>query len=570
MRLPLGEELAVRLEPLAKLNGEERSLDDPRARVAMRGGGLAASWPDGVEVSLRARRMGAAWRVIPTLRSERHTIRIDALGVRLRAAGASRILVDGYHSWDWAGVRDATVAGHGWWGALWGTPHRPWHAVAVGLAEPPRVGALALAWDGTDRLDALLVGPPLQEPLRSGDPRSLGIVAPPGSVLAGDPLRLAAIDGTSPGGSGLPRLRRSDRKPGPRRVGWMSWNCLGGDVCAADVVEAATTYVPPGGVTLLDDGWERAWGDWTERADFDSAIADLADALGAAGRILGLWLAPFHVDPDTEAAATFSPLLLRDDAGDPVVDPRSPRRSFVLDVGRPEVLAHLEELGRRLGGFGVGVLKIDFLYAAALPAKRDLGVSPVAALRSAVAALATGFWSAAGRSAPIWACGAPAPPLVGLVDACRSGGDAVVNVPSASAPPPPQPWFAHGTLIRRAQERNLAARSWLWGGTVPPDVDAVTLGAVGYVAPLEDQEAKEWLDLAVRAGGPLLVADEPTGTLVPPERLDDLRRAQQQVAGRPAVPARPAEPLRLRPTPADEDTFYTWPADLPERWLPPG
>lgn len=564
MPLQLDSGLAVLVEPLARVDGEERTCST--AQVRRRGLGLEAVWSDGLRLGLEVRRRGSDYRLLPWLTATRRCA-VDAVGVRVRARGATRILVDGYHSWDWAGVRDATCPGSGWWGAVWGTPSAPWLGIGVALDEPPSLGALHLTWDGGDRLDALSVGTPHHEALRTGAPRPLGLRFDAGDTFRGDPLRLVALRSEAPGGAGLPRLRRGQHRPRRRQVGWMSWNCLGPEVCAADVVEAAATLVPDNGVVLLDDGWARAWGDWEERDDFDACLADLAATLAAMGRILGLWLAPFLVAPTSRAAADLGPLLLRDDDGQLVGDPRSPVPHYVLDASLAATQDHLAHLGERLGRLGIGVLKLDFLHAGALGGRRRGGGSDVAALRAGVQALADAFRAAAGPGAAVWASGAPAPPLVGLVDACRSGGDAVVNVPAASAPPPPQPWFAHGETILRAQERNLAARAWLWGGTVPPDVDAVTLGPVGFVAPPEPAHARAWLRLAMRAGGPLLDADEPTAALVPAEVLDDLRRAQSLVAGRRPVPARPADPLRLRPTPAAEDHFYSWPADLPTTWL---
>lgn len=564
IRVDCGGGISALAAPLLKTAETVRTLPDATASVARYPTSLDAVWPDGVHLGLRLSRARTG-RILSVSVKSAHRLTVDGLGVRLSLLGATRLLVDGYHSWDWAGVRDATAPGRGWWGGLWGVPHAS-TALSIGLRHPPRVGALALEWDGQGHLDAIVVGEPRQLRDRTASPEPLGVALAPHATLRADDMRVSALDRNVGTGAVLPSMAAGDHRPRSRKSGWMSWNCLGPDVCGADVIEAAQTLVPDGGVALLDDGWMPFWGDWHERDDLDMSIADLATALLDMRRSLGVWLAPFLVDPQSDTAASAATMLLRDSSGQPVVDHRPARPQYVLDASREDVRAHLAEIGERMAHDGVGALKLDFLYAAALPGIRRRGWSGVRALRDGVRALADAYRRSAPRTAAVWACGAPGPPLVGLVDACRSGGDAVVNVPTAGADPPPEPWFAHGEAILRAQARNLAARAWLWGATLPPDVDAVTVGAVGYAAPAEDGQVHGWLEMARRSGGPLLDADEPTASTLLPQRLDDLRAAQHAVMGTRPAPARPVDPLSGRPAPMEDATFLSWPDDLPDAW----
>jgi hypothetical protein len=552
--------LRASVGPLFEVGGEVRTVPDPHARVVVRGSGwLDASWPDGVSARLRVRRARDGYRLDCSVSSERAAV-VGAVGVRILGLAATRMLVDGYHSWDWAGVRDATESGRGWWGGVWGDPGGAQTAVA--LHAPPRLGPLLLRWNAGRSLGAMTVGAPDQLQHATAEPRLLGIALAAGGRLHGDPIHIAPVDARSPWGAGLPRLSPADRRPAPRIGGWMSWNCLGPAVRAADVIDAARTLVPPGGLALLDDGWMARWGDWVERPGFGTNLHDLANAVHAAGRRLGVWLAPFLVDPESRTAATHAHLLLRDATGAPVMTVRAPRPQLVLDASLPATRAWMSALGRSLGSLGIDALKLDFLYAGALPGQRGGPGSDIAALRAGVAALMRGYRAAAPRGARVLACGAPAAPLVGLVDACRSGDDSVVNVPPAGAPPPTRPWFAHGDLLLRAQSRNLAARSWLWGATIPPDVDAVSLAAVGDMPPPDADTAQRWLDLASRAGGPLLDADVPDGRVIP-AHLHMLQLAQEATTGRPARPTRPHDPLSGSATSDDNVGFHDWPAELP-------
>ncbi len=551
------------LAPLVDVDGDVRTLPDARAHVVTRGTrDLEATWPDGVSARLRVRAHADGGHRVDCSVSTVQPICVHAIGVHVTGLPATRVLVDGYHSWDWAGLRDATVRGCGWWGGIWGTPGGA--HTTVSLDAPPRVGPLLLVWDGGDILDVVSVGAPQQLRHVTGAPRPLGWEIPAGKSLAADPIRIAPLDRRSAAGAGVPRLRAGDHRPAPRTAGWMSWNCLGPSATAADVLDAAATLVPPGGLALLDDGWMPHWGDWQERDDFDSAIAALADGVHAGGRRFGLWLAPFLVDPRSCMAARRGDLLLRDVAGGLVSSVRSPHTEHVLDASLPASRAHLAALGRRMGRLGVDALKLDFLWAGALPGMRR-GMSNIAALRAGTAALVHAYRRAAPRGAVVLGCGAPAAPLVGLLDCCRSGDDSVVNIPSANAPPPPRPWFAHGDLLVRGQSRNLAARSWLWGTTVPPDVDAVSLAAVGDMPPPDDSSVRHWLDLALRSGGPLLDADAPDGR-VGAARLRMLRRAQDTVLGRPPRPQRPGEPLSGSAVAEDGVSFHHWPEALPDGW----
>jgi hypothetical protein len=557
--------LTLEAAPLLVTGGRTWSLPDPTAEVRRRAGTLEAAWPGRVRLRLRATGGRSGWRLACTATAETG-LEVDAVGVRLRLPSATRICVDGYHSWDWAGVRDATVAGRGWWGGIWGRPGGD--ALAVAPARVPRLGPVALAWDGAGALDVVTAGDPAQESGRTAGPGRLGARLRAGERLAAEPVAAGPLDRRAGWGAGLPQPPPGSRPPGPRRVGWMSWNCLGAEVTAQDAATAADHLVPPGGVVLLDDGWVPWWGDWEERDDLDSSIAGLAAALRRRGRRLGLWLAPFLVDPRSAAAALPGLPLLRDAAGTPVVDRRPASPQWVLDGASPATRRRLAALGRRLGGAGVAVLKLDFLYAGALPGTRPAGWGGVAAMRAGVAAAVRGFRDAAPPGAAVWACGAPAAPLAGLVDACRSGGDAVLNVPTRGAPPPPPPWFLFGELSLRAQARNLAARAWLWGATVPPDVDAVTLGPLAGRPPAEEDVARPWLETAVRSGGPLLVSDA-TDRPLPPARTRALRGAQAAVAGRPPRPRRPLDPLGMAPAPMEDDDYLDWPADLPAAWEEP-
>lgn len=551
--------------PVLHRDGRVWSLPDPRAEVSGDERRLVARWPDGTTLSLTAEPVAGGERLAAGCTVAPGTM-VEGAGVRLRRTPApGRILVDGYHSWDWAGVRDATAAGAGWWGGVWGDPTGgPAAPLAVRPAEWPPAVAVALRWAEPGILDVISTADPPQDGERTGAPAPFD--AGPSGALTCAAVEIARLDRIGAGGAAVP-APPPGWVAGARPSGWMSWNCIGPAVTAADVRTAGRELVPPGGLVLLDDGWMPAWGDWVAHPEFGATLAELAGELRSTGRALGVWLAPFLAHVGSRLAAEHPELLLRDAGGDLVVDRRPSRPQHVLDGADPAAQQHLHALGARLGATGAAAVKLDFLYAGALRGRHAGGLSGVQALRAGLEAFVAGYRDAAPPGAAVLACGAPAPPVAGLVDSCRSGGDAVVNIPYPGSPRPSLA-FAHGLTIIRAQERNLGARAWLWGATVPPDVDAVTLGAVGDMPPLEGALLETWLLLARRSGGPFLVSDVPAG--LPADRLERLREELDRNAGG-AGPWRPADPLGMSPAPMTDDNFYAWPPDLPGEWdEPPG
>ena len=552
---------AVTLAPMVVLDGEQLDDDTPGVTTATGTTStgdadiLTVRWPGRARCRLTIRRSAPGrYLVAVDVIAERAGL-LDAGGVRLRRQdSASRLLVDGFHSWDWAGVRDTGTAGVDWWGGLWGATGEPERTVAV---SPLTGEVLALVRPGDGSLELRYVAAPDQALGRSGQPRPLGWRLGAGATAALGTLRIGAPHPHR--AAGLPWIDRvTVTESGWAPRGWLSWNCVGATVTWDNVLEAARDLVPPDGVVLLDDGWMRRWGEWVENERFDRGLAELATAVAALDRRLGLWVAPLSVDVEADLARDRPELLLRDQDGEAVVDRRPARPQHVLDPRNADVRLLLHGLGQRLGRSGVAVLKADFLYQGTL-AGRPGGVAP---LRRAVGALCDGFRSRAGDAGPVWACGAPAPAVVGVVDACRSGGDAVQRVPSLGVPPPGPPSFVTGDAVVRAQERNLAARSWLWGPQLVCDVDAVSAGTISDDAPaVSDEVLDRWVRLVRRAGGPRLVSDRL-------ERLDEGRAAQlRALLTAPAAPReRPVDPLAMAAS--NDDDFLAWQDGLPEEWAP--
>ena len=205
----------------------------------------------------------------------------------------------------------------------------------------------------------------------------------------------------------------------PPRV-WCSWYSLYKWI-NEHIVDHALESVKdlPFDVFQLDDGWQITHGDWEPTRKFPSGMDGLADRIKATGRMAGLWIAPFMVTKLSSVYRRHPDWLLRDEYGRPVpVGLTWEGVPYALDVTHPEVLKWLDQLIRKVRGWGYDYLKLDFLYAGAMPGKRYQNIPREVAYRNALEVMR----KAAG-DAYILACGAPVIPSIGLCDGIRVGPD---------------------------------------------------------------------------------------------------------------------------------------------------
>lgn len=263
------------------------------------------------------------------------------------------------------------------------------------------------------------------------DGRRLGV----GETVTSEPLLLAAGD-DGPAlleswadaiGSAM-AARVPARPPG----GWCSWYYY-----FTSITEAATSENlaemdrlgrrMPVDYVMVDDGHQTQIGDWLNtNDDFPSGMRAVADAITATGRDAGIWLAPFIVHPRSQVARAHPEWILRNDRGRPVRalwNPLWSRTRFmhVLDTTMPAVQEWLADVARTLRHqWGYRILKLDFCYSAALPARRwDPTATRASALRAGLEAVRAG----AGDEAFLLGCGLPLGPAVGVVDGMRIGPD---------------------------------------------------------------------------------------------------------------------------------------------------
>ena len=175
----------------------------------------------------------------------------------------------------------------------------------------------------------------------------------------------------------------------------------------------------PFDVFQIDDGWQDNTGHWNAGKNFPSGMAAFAGKIKATGRDAGIWLSPFIVTPNLEIFHEHPEWILRDEHGNLVnAGLYWTGMAYALDVTHPEVLEWLDQLIRKVVGWGYNYLKLDFLYAGAAIGKRYKDIPREEAYRIALQVMR----EAAG-DAYILACGAPIIPSLGLCDGIRVGPD---------------------------------------------------------------------------------------------------------------------------------------------------
>jgi len=184
----------------------------------------------------------------------------------------------------------------------------------------------------------------------------------------------------------------------------------------------------PFDVIQLDDGWQISTGDWEANKKFPSGMAAMAGKIQKTGRIAGLWLSPFITTKSSSLFRDHQDWILKDDEGKPVFAGMNfSGRIYALDVSHPAVLDWLDNQLRKVRGWGFEYLKLDFLYAGALPGKHCEQKPREEIYRQALKVM-----RAAAGEAYLLVCGAPIVPSLGLCDGMRIGPDVTpywLNVP---------------------------------------------------------------------------------------------------------------------------------------------
>lgn len=215
------------------------------------------------------------------------------------------------------------------------------------------------------------------------------------------------------------RLGGRSNKPAPRV--WCSWYSLYTAIDESILNQIFDNLEDlPFDVLQVDDGWQRAIGDWEANEKFPSGMAALAQRIKSGGRRAGLWLAPLIAVESSRVFREHPDWFLRGEQGEFVSAGFNwGERLYALDTTHPAALDWLAARMKQVRAWGYDYLKLDFLYAGALPGKRLADMPREEAYRGALKVIR----EALGADAFFLTCGAPILPSLGLCDALRVGPD---------------------------------------------------------------------------------------------------------------------------------------------------
>jgi alpha-galactosidase len=176
----------------------------------------------------------------------------------------------------------------------------------------------------------------------------------------------------------------------------------------------------PFDVLQLDDGWQISLGKWDANKKFPFGMKVVANKIRATGRQAGLWLSPFITPRNSEFAREHPDWILRHENGNPVYAGVGWSGELnALDSSHLGVLNWLGETISKVVDWGYTYLKLDFLYAAALPGMRAQNNPRETAFRDAMHVIR----KAAGSDTYLLACGSPVFPVLGICNGIRIGPD---------------------------------------------------------------------------------------------------------------------------------------------------
>ena len=203
-------------------------------------------------------------------------------------------------------------------------------------------------------------------------------------------------------------------------TGWCSWfytRGLGTEDEQLKNAKFIARHLKPLGMEYvqIDDGYQRAFGDWEPTDRYPHGMKWLASQIRELGLKPGIWVAPYAIAEDTDIARNHPEWLVHRKEGE--LQDMTDYCKYALDITHPEARQWLFDLLDRIANdWGYELIKIDFVEWTLMAAQRyyDPTFSKTQAYRLGFETMRR----AVGPNCHLLDCG-PAPASVGLADSTR-------------------------------------------------------------------------------------------------------------------------------------------------------
>ncbi len=179
----------------------------------------------------------------------------------------------------------------------------------------------------------------------------------------------------------------------------------------------------PFDVFQVDEGWEITLGEWKPNHKFPVPMKQVADEIKQAGYRPGIWTSPFIAHETATIWQEHPEWKLNDKEGNPCLFHMNDTVYHVFDITNPATYEYFTQLYNMLTfEWGYTYHKLDFTRAAVIYEDADFfdkTVTLAEAYYRAVSAIREGM----GEESYFLMCGGLYDPIVGLVDAQRTGSD---------------------------------------------------------------------------------------------------------------------------------------------------
>lgn len=210
------------------------------------------------------------------------------------------------------------------------------------------------------------------------------------------------------------KLKKPRMKPCTGWTSWYNYYTKVNEKIVLDNLKAFRSREIPIEFFQIDDGYQQALGDWLQiNNKFPSGMKYVATEIKKAGYRAGIWLAPFVCDKKSQIYKEHPQWVL----GKAGFNPGWNGFFNILDFYNEEFREYLRKVFHTiLNEWNYDMVKLDFLYAAALIKRRDK-------TRGQVMYEAMEFLRELVGDKLILGCGVPLGCAFGLTDYCRIGSD---------------------------------------------------------------------------------------------------------------------------------------------------